>query len=412
MSGAFNSTAMCGVGRKKGDFCSMQILFVSTTSFISHTHLLSFAKHLREKGHQAAFACSPWDYEDAPVRVKELREEGFDVYEIPLDRSIQLWKDAKALWSLTNLLRNKKFDLVHICTSKAGFVGRFAAKFVGCPMIVHMPYDFFFRAYPSGLKRWFFVLLEKLVAPFCDVMLFISDAVHQDCLAYRMKHESTLIKVGYGIDMSRHIGFQADVKAVRSQYGIGENDLVVGNIGRQVYHKGTDTLIRAAAIVLQKFPQARFIIAGDGSSRPDYEELAKSLGITANVHFVGFLPTREDVMQLMKAVDIFVLPTRREGLGVVYIEAMALQCAVIGSRIAPVTEIIRDGETGLLATVDDPEDFAHAIVTLLEDSTLRQKIGIAGHDQVIREFDEKDIFERIEDVYHKLALANGIEAKL
>jgi len=386
----------------------MRILFVSTTSLVSHMYLLSFAKYLREKGHNVAFACSPWGYDDAPARLVELREAGFTVYEIPLERSVQLWKDIKAFFSLEKLIRSEKFDLVHTCTSKAGFIGRFAAKLAGCPIIVHMPYDFFFRAYTSGPKRQIFIFLERLAAPFCHVMLFISDAVREECLAYKMKHEATLIKVGYGIDISEHIKFQTDIKTVRFQYGINEDDLLVGNIGRQVYNKGVETLIYAAAIVLKRFPSTHFIIAGDGPMRSDYENLARSLGITDQVQFIGYLPERKDVMQLMKAMDIFVLPTRREGLGLVYVEAMALGCAVVGSRIPPVSEIIKDGETGFLATVDDPEDFARAITILSENTNLRNQIGQSGEKQAIYNFNEKDVFERIENIYRNLARATGI----
>ena len=84
----------------------MRILFVSTTSLVSHMYLLSFAKYLREKGHNVAFACSPWGYDDAPARLVELREAGFTVYEIPLERSVQLWKDIKAFFSLEKLIGN------------------------------------------------------------------------------------------------------------------------------------------------------------------------------------------------------------------------------------------------------------------------------------------------------------------
>lgn len=385
----------------------MRMLFVSTTSATAQAFLLPIAKYERERGHDVSFACSFKNFADAPSRVKELREAGFVVHEISFEREIKPLQDAKAFWSLTRLIQANNYDLVHTYTSKAGFLGRFAAKFAKCPNVLHTVLGFAFQEYNSGLKRRFFILLEKISAPFCDLLLFISDFNRQEAIRYHLKNENALIFVGLSFDsIDKFKNFQTDVTAVRAEYGVKPTDLLVGTVGRLVYQKGMDTFIRAAALVLQKRSDVHFIIAGDGLLRSELKELAHSLGIAEQVQFLGFLNEIEQVMRLMSSLDVFVLSTRFEGLGLVYLEAMSLECPVVGSRISPVTEVVKEGETGLLAAGDEPEEFAQAILVLLEDPDLRKKMGAAGPAHVEREFGLQQVLERIDNVYQKIEAAS------
>lgn len=386
----------------------MRMLFVCTTSDTARDFLVPIAEYERERGHEVELACSFEDFPDAPSRVKELRETGFIVHEIPFAREINPAPDLKAFLTLTKLIRNEEYDLVHCHTSKASFIARFAAKVARCPIIIYTAHDFFFRAYDRSLKRQFFIWLEQISAPWCDRMLFVSEAVRQEAIRYRLKPENELVLVGNGIDTAKFSQFATDPAKVRAEYGIYPDELLVGNIGRLVDNKGIDTFLRATAIVLQQLPDVRFIIGGDGPLRGELEELARSLGISDSVQFIGFLPDAEDVMKFMSSLDVFVLPTRREGLGLVFLEAMSLQCPVVGSRISPVTEVVKDGETGILATVDRPEAFAEAIETLLKNPELRKKMGAAGPAHVEREFGLQQVFERIDSVYQKMAYSPGI----
>ena len=133
----------------------MRALFVATTSTTVYTFLLPFACYLRERGHEIEFACSTQSFADAPARVTELRQAGFMVHEIPFARSIQPLSDLRAGLSLARLIAANQYDLVNTHTSKAGFIGRIAAKAAGCPVVVHTAHDFFFRAYSDGFQRRF-----------------------------------------------------------------------------------------------------------------------------------------------------------------------------------------------------------------------------------------------------------------
>jgi glycosyltransferase involved in cell wall biosynthesis len=386
----------------------MKMLFVSTTSSTAWAFILPIAKYERERGHQVEFACSFADFTDAPCRIEELQAAGFVVHEIPFAREIELLQDAKAVWLLTKLIRENKYDLVHTYTSKAGFIGRLAGRLAGCPNVIHTVLSFAFQPYESGLKKQLYLWLEKLAAPLCDRLLFISDCNLQEAIQYKIKDKEKLALVGLSFDsIAKFKTFQADAAAVRAKYGVKPNQLLVGTVGRLVFQKGMDTFIKAAALVVQKRSDVHFLIAGDGDLRNQLEEMTRSLGISEQVQFLGYITEMEEVMSVMSSLDLFVLSTRFEGLGLVYLEAMALQRPVIGSKISPVTEVVKDGETGLLANVDDPEDFARAILQLLEDSELRQRMGAAGPTHVESEYSWQKVLERVHDVYEEIVREEG-----
>jgi len=385
----------------------MRMLFVTTTSATAYCFVLPFAKYMRKKGHDISFACSLKSFADAPSRVQEICDAGFVVHEIPFAREINAFQDIKAFASLTRLLRDKNYDLVHTYTSKAGFIGRFAAKLAGGPLVIHTILGLFYQKYDSGFKRNLFILLEKLAAPFCDGILCITEGMRQEAIHHQLKDEAELEVVGLGIDFAKFRNLKTDVGAVRAQYGLAPTDLVIGSVGRLVYQKGFDILLQAAVLVFQKYPDACFVIVGSGELDAELKALASSLGIAEKVKFIGHL-AHQELMKLMSSLDLFVLSTRFEGLGMVYVEAMALECPTVGSRISPVTEVVKDGETGILATVNDPEDFARAIIYLLENPDLQKRFKTAGLLHVEREFDEKQVFKRLESVYEKIAHTVGI----
>jgi len=383
------------------------MLFVTTTSATAYAFVLPFAKYMREKGHEISFACSFKSFADAPSSVQGITDAGFVVHEIPFAREINAFQDIKAFWSLTKLLRDRNYDLVHTHTSKAGFIGRFAAKMAGCPLVIHTVHGLSYLTYDSGFKRNLFIVLEKLAAPFCDVMLCVSEGMRQEAIRHKLKDEAALEVVGQGIDFAKFRNLKIDVGAVRAQYGLTPTDLVIGSVGRLVYQKGFEILLQAAVLVFQKYPDACLVIAGSGELDAELKALASSLGIAEKVKILGPL-AHQEVMKLMSSLDLFVLSTRFEGLGIVYVEAMALECPTVGSRISPVTEVVKDGETGILATVNDPEDFARAIIYLLENPDLQKRFKTAGLLHVEQEFDEQLVFKRLEAVYQKKARAVDI----
>ncbi len=156
---------------------------------------------------------------------------------------------------------------------------------------------------------------------------------------------------------------------------------VIGSIGRLEPRKGHDTLIRAMPAILRQSPGATLLIAGHDPENyaPTLERLIRELDLARAVRLVGF---QHDVPAFLHGVDVFAFASRFEGFGQVVVEAMAAARPVVASRIAPLTEIVVDGETGTLAALDDPGAFAEAIGSLLADPDTARRLGRQGRERV------------------------------
>jgi glycosyltransferase involved in cell wall biosynthesis len=166
-----------------------------------------------------------------------------------------------------------------------------------------------------------------------------------------------------------------------------------------VTFKGIDTLLRAARGVLAEIPAAQFVVLGGGPIQQELSGEAARLGIASSVTFTGFRDDDRDVLRLLRLADIFCLPTRREGLGIAFVEAMAMAVPVVGPRIAPITTVVADGETGLLVEPENDVAYAAAMVRLLRDPDLRRRMGEAGRRRVDALYDPRRAFAAVTAAY-------------
>ncbi len=367
-----------------------KVLMISTQSFSVHRFAIPLARVLREHGYDITFACSGWSYPDAPSRVSEIRAEGWRLEQVPLGRRLFAPSDILALWKIYWMLRRDGYDIVHTQNSKAGIIGRLAARLAGTPVIIHTAHDFAFRRAGNKFLDWLLRVIEKWAAGLCDVLLFVSDTERSHAIANRIAPESKLITVGQGVELGE---FREGSRSpnVRSEvcrtYGLDPAAPIVGTVARLIPHKGHECLLRAASLLLQELPSVQFLIAGGGPEQKSLDALAEQLGISKSVTFTGFLPQREDVLAIFSAIDVFALPTKKEGFGVVFVEAMASVLPVVACDIAPVNTIVKQGETGILVPEDDAEGFAGALKRILEDADLRESMAAAGRTRAFSLFD-------------------------
>lgn len=174
--------------------------------------------------------------------------------------------------------------------------------------------------------------------------------------------------------------------------------VVIGFGARLAPQKRPEDLIRAAALVVPNHPEASFVIAGEGSRRPAYEELARSLGVAHAVRFVGFVP---DMRSFYSSVDIVVLPSRSEGCPNVVLEGMAMRRTLVVSDSAGSREVVTDGVTGLMFPIGDVGALAAALERLLDDPVLCQTLARRGHERALRSFDAQASAARLAGVLHR-----------
>jgi glycosyltransferase involved in cell wall biosynthesis len=323
----------------------------------------------------------------------------------PLTRAVTPATDARALLQLYRWLRAEQFDLVEVATPKAALLGSVAARLARCRQIVHvlhgLPYE--------GKSGWLGASLRASAWVPCrlaDVTWAVSPSVAQrvrvDGLAGRA--EVRIMGAGScnGVDLQR---FSPDARgtgaAVRAAWNIPADATVVGFVGRLTCDKGVDELARAFEGVHRRRRDVVLLVVGDYEERdrPSAETIRR-LAVHPAVRHVGF---QTDVVGFLAAMDLFVLPTRREGLGNVLLEAAAMGLPTVTTRATGARDATVPGVTGLQVETGNVDGLEQAISSLVNDPALRRRMGVAGRRWVAEHFDRQRIWQLQADAYRQFA---------
>ncbi len=329
---------------------------------------------------------------DPPPELSQiLSGAGVPWIQVPhLRRLVSPLADFRALFELRRVLRRMPADIVHTHSSKAGFLGRLAARAAGVPHIVHTPHGHIFEGYFSPATTRVFLALERVAARFTDRIITLSDAEARDHLRHGIGRPEQFETIPSGVDLD---GLQT-VAPVRLMSG----GPVIGVVARLTPIKGLSDLIFAAPSVLRRCPEARFLLVGDGEMRPALEAQARELGLGDRLTFAGF---RADVPSVMAGMDLVALPSLNEGMGRVLVMAMALGKPIVATRVGGVAELLGDGEAGLLVPARDPPALAEAIGTLLLDPARAAALGEAGRRRAPR-YSAQAMLDALAKVYREV----------
>lgn len=384
----------------------IRVLHVCTILLTARVFIAPVVRHLQSVGYEVAIACSSEEAADAPGLLADIEADGCQLFSVPISRQIRPTSDLLAIYKLYRVIKRFEPQIIHTQTSKAGIVGRIAAWLAGVPVIVHTAHAFSFHPYLPPVVYWFYVFIEKWAGRFSDVILVDTDSVRDDGLRHRVVMDPRkLVTIPMGIDLKKFSPSLEGNSNILEVLGITPQSIVVGTIARLVPDKGLDCFIKMASLVLTQCQGVIFLIVGDGPLRQTLELQAGDLGIGSSVIFAGH---RSDVPELLNAMDVFVLPTLREGFGVVFAEAMAMKKPVVGSMIGPVAEVVEDGVTGFLVPPQSAEQFAERVVQLLCDGTKRKTFGEAGRRRVEARFSEAHMCVQIEKQYQVLLASKGL----
>ena len=316
--------------------------------------------------------------------------------EVPtLRRDAAPLRDARALLALTRLLRGGRFDIVHTHTSKAGFLGRVAARLVGVPRILHTPHGHVFHGYFGPRATRAFIVLERWAARFTERIITLTDVEAAQHLALGVGRPGQFVTIPSGVDLPRARAAAQRAPRVRSALGIPADAPLVGAASRLAPVKGIAYLVAAMPDVRLQCPNAHLILAGDGEERAGLEAQAAALGVASRVHFLGY---REDVDAVIAALDVFVLPSLNEGMGRVLVAAMALGVPLVATRVGGVPDVLEDGRQGLLVPPADPAALAKSIAAILGDGMRAASMGALGRARAER-FSLQVMLERLGALY-------------
>jgi glycosyltransferase involved in cell wall biosynthesis len=322
----------------------------------------------------------------------------------PLKDLTALIKIVRVLRMLTRRIRGRGDTIdgaiiVHTHSSKAGILGRWAARLAGIRCIIHTVHGFSFHLFQPRLTRAVYVFLERITASITSAFILVSRANMEEGIREKIFSPDKAVLIRSGIDISEYQSVQCDRMDVRAVLGIANGAPVVAMIACFKPQKAPLDFIKTARLVLAEYPQAEFLMVGDGELRSRIEALANELNIAEKVHLVGW---RKNVPQIMHAIDLLVLTSLWEGLPRVLPQAMAAGVPVVASDVNGSCEAITDGINGFLTQPRDVQGMARKILYLLTHPEEARAMGRNGTGMV-QEFDIWKMLRQQEVLYARVS---------
>ena len=337
-------------------------------------------------------------------------QKGKDWVEVPeLVRQISPIRDIKAFFKIYVLIKRGCFHLVHTHSSKAGILGRLAAKLAGVPIIVHTPHGHVFYGYYEPILTRLFLLVERIWAKLTDRIVTLTEKGKQEHIQLKVAPTDKFAVIPSGVELRDFLRVQKSSPTLRQELGIVSGDRVVGSVGRFVPIKGYRYFLEAAKEILDQQSDVLFLLVGDGPLEEELKAFAEALGIAPRAVFAGY---RADVAKMIALMDVFVLPSLNEGMGKVVVEAMAEGKPVVATKVGGVPELVLDNLTGILCPPKDSFAMAEAILKLLRNKELARKMGAEGRKRVYPRYDAKVMVEKIERLYGNLMREKAISGRI
>jgi glycosyltransferase involved in cell wall biosynthesis len=307
--------------------------------------------------------------------VEDARARGLTLVDVPaLGREVGP-RDLVAVVNLFAVMRRLRPGIVHTHTSKAGFVGRLAARLARVPSVIHQPHGHIFYGYYGPRRTAFYVALERLAARWTDRVVTLTERGTEEHLARGIGRRAQYRTVPSGVPTAALRARSPGRTAARMALGLPSEAFVVGGLGRLVAVKGFDVLLRALPTLAAAVPSARVLLVGEGPERVALDAQATALGVGARVHVTG---ATTDIARCLAACDVLAAPSRNEGMGRALVEAMALGVPVVASEVGGIPAVVGDGEGGRLVPPGDAAALADALVELGLDHGLRAKLAAAA----------------------------------
>jgi glycosyltransferase involved in cell wall biosynthesis len=301
-----------------------------------------------------------------------------------LVREIRPVKDAVAFLNLWRLFRRERPDIVHTHTSKAGILGRWAAKLAGVPLIFHTAHGFGFNDFQRTSVQKFYICVERLTARITTKLFLVSYANADKAEKCGVTRPGDWVLARDSISVEEFLRPRPRRQKLRV-WGIPEDKVIIGMVACFKPQKSPEDFVEVAARVLAKTDRAHFVMAGDGELRPSIEERIRRHAIGRHVTLLGWQKENE-MPEIYRNLDIVVLTSLWEGLPCVFSEAMACELPIVATNVDGAREAIVDGENGYLHEPRDVEGLANSVLKLIVDPDLRRAMAKRGKSRVM-EFD-------------------------
>jgi len=380
-----------------------KVLFIITQAEIggAQKHVIDSSLELQKTGE---FECEVAS-EPNENFAKILKENGVEFSPIKrLQRSINPFSDLFAFFEIYNLIKSRKPDIVHLHSSKAGVLGALTGKTAGVKKIVFTAHGWVFNERLPLWKKLFYVCASKCAAFFQDAIICVSEYDKKAALKYKIAPAKKLFVVHNGIDveklafLDRNPAREALQKT--THYSLLTTHFLIGTIANLYKNKAIDILIETAILIQDSARDKNFafIVIGEGKERENLESRIKNQGLEEKFFLVGSVA---EAWKYLKAFDVFVLPSLKEGFPYAILEAMAAGLPIVVSKVGGIPEMIKKGKNGLLISPGQPKELAEALLKLSENNELTKKLGEEAERTVKEKFGLHKMIKKTMEVYEK-----------
>ncbi len=383
----YNATNKNSHSRNKG-----KVLFIATV----YNHLaafhIPFMKMLQEKGYKVHAAAS-----SVTGRRDDVENAGVICWEIPFKRSPYNPANLKAFLELRSLLKNHYFDLIHVHTPVAAFLGRFLAKSTHQGPVLYTAHGFHFYKGASRRNSLIYYTAERIAFRWTDGLIVMNSEDFENAQKLGFKAGDNLFYVhGVGVDLSEYADPLVCENNIRASLGIGQEDIIVTCVAELNKNKNHDFLLDAWGELTRWHNYIHLLFVGTGEKIATLQKRVMQEHLQ-RVYFLGY---RRDVPQILRETDIATLVSKREGLPRCIIEAMAAGKPVVASNVRGPRELIEDGKTGFLVELGDVVGLARALEKLILDRELRNAMGEAGQKK-IQDYSLEKVLVEMERIYER-----------
>jgi glycosyltransferase involved in cell wall biosynthesis len=330
------------------------------------------------------------------------KRNGIRVEVMPeLMRSIHPIYDVIGFFKIYAALRKGRYHIVHTHSSKAGLLGRIAARLARVPVVIHTIHGLPFHEYQGKTIHRIFVLAEKIGARVSDKIISVTNTITRKALSAGVGLPEQFVTVRSGFEMEQFVRRHRDAGILRKELGLKKTDLIVGKIARFSQLKGHQYLIDVVPEVVRRVPTAKFLFVGSGELESQFKRQVEESGVRDRVIFVG-LVSQERIASLISIMDIVVHTSLLEGLARVLPQAFAAGKPVISYDIDGAHEIVLPGVSGYLVEPCNEKELTESIVDLLKDRKKARRFGQNGRRIIKSDWTKEAMVTGINSVYKEL----------
>ncbi len=370
---------------------------IEATTGGTRRHLLDIVNGIDAQRFELHVICATQRDPAFLADIKAMRARDIPVHVVQMVRAVSPQHDIVACREIARLLRRHRFDCVHTHSSKAGVLGRVAARRTRIPAVIHTPHVLPFDMHAGAAVRMLYRFIERRLARWTDRLVCVSRAGMLSAVGAGVAPAGHYDIIPNGVDVGSFDRVSASVAKCKTDLGIPVDAPVVGAVGRLTRQKNFGLLIAAAARVCGVLPDTRFVIFGDGEERRQLETGIAADGLQGRVLLPG---TREDIYEWYPLFDVFAMSSDWEGMPYSLLEAMGMRRTVVATAVGGVVEVIQSGGNGILTPPGRPDTLAATLVDRLKAPLPeRQRMGREARTTIEKKFTKRSMISALENIY-------------